>query len=211
MSHNSQSAKEVEPGVVLGGRYPGYTLVEVMITMFILGIIILIVNIVFISVVRVSYRIDARMKVRQNVEFSLEVIRRNIKSARTGSIEVIPNPLEGVAGDCSVPVNRNLPDCQSYPDALKLNIAESNKEMVLYVTYAGNDNDSGVIKVLIDGTRQMWLTSVDDVSIDRFEVQKQSLGAEGTEILVLLEASKEPYVERFVKQDAIILRHERLW
>ncbi len=64
----------------------GYTLVEMLITVVILGFILLLVNVVLISIIKVAYNTDAKIKVRQGIEFTIEAIDRDVKSANPDSV-----------------------------------------------------------------------------------------------------------------------------
>lgn len=122
-----------------------------MITMFILGMILLLVNVVLISMIRVSYRTDAKIKVRQGTEFALEVIDRSVKSANPESITVDENVLD-------------------------INFSESN----MHVQFLKEDiEDVGVIKA-VWGARELYLTSPSLMDVNEFTVSMISDPETGT-------------------------------
>lgn len=189
----------------------GYTLIEVLITMFILGLIILVVNIVFIALVRVSYRVDVRMKVRQNIEFALEMVRRSTKSAKVDDLSIVGNP----SSSCG---STPEPWCAQYSEALKMKISETSE----YVTYFVEQEPGTEIMVL----KASWenegytarITSDIDMTIDDFDLEIVDISETGgKEILVNMVASSvqmetttEPLVSGVFKQEVIITRRGQL-
>ncbi len=71
----------------------GYTFIEVLVTIIIMGGIVLVVNVIMISIIRVSYTTDVRIKMRQNVEFATEVFKRTARSSEW--VTIVDNPEVG--------------------------------------------------------------------------------------------------------------------
>ncbi|MBN1618688.1 prepilin-type N-terminal cleavage/methylation domain-containing protein [Candidatus Dojkabacteria bacterium] len=189
----------------LDKRNAGYTLIEVLMTIVILGVVLLMVNVVVISIVRNSYYVDTRMEMRQGTEFSVEVIRRAIKSADPASIQAL-----------SYNQNSNtFSSCTSACNALEFMLAETSNIVRIYRV-----TNSGVGQLKIDwgdgyvGT----LTNVKTINVKTltFDVVPD-ISSGTTKILLTLSAdsvreksTNNPIVKGFIKQATIITRTETL-
>jgi prepilin-type N-terminal cleavage/methylation domain-containing protein len=200
----------------------GYTLIEMLVTIIILGMIILVVNMVLISIVRTSYNTDTRIHIRQGLEFALEVMKRSTKSAER--IKPIPNP----ACNTALPSD---PDCL-WPDALLVQLSDISNCVVFYVEEdsgqgtlkAGWAEDSSLCETNDTGTFSFvdYLTVPEEVGIDAQDASGQSGyrlsyeydSASGTaEVSIILSASStrenatgEPLIEHVTKQVVLITR-----
>jgi prepilin-type N-terminal cleavage/methylation domain-containing protein len=179
----------------------GYTLIEVLITMVIMGFILVVVNMVLVSLIRVSYDTDVRMNVRQDIEFALELMRRDVKSA---------DPT--VWGASNLGKRSNL----------DLVMAGSGEEVRFVCAGCSEDDESiGVLKV-IRGTgpdgRSLNLTSAEDTNVRSFNVELARDDFSGTvEILITIEAdsvqtktNEDPVVKDVYKQISIITKGQEL-
>lgn len=124
----------------------GYTLMEVLLTMIIMGMILLIVNVVMIAIIRTSYTTDTRIKMRQNMEFSVEVFRRTAKSSE--SVTIIPNPSTTVG--CGVDF-----DDAAYPfhEATQLMLEGGLDSVIFYVDQAPSPSPISNCKPVL---KAMW-------------------------------------------------------
>lgn len=186
----------------------GYTLIEVIITIFIMGIIIMMVNVVLISVVRSSYDVDTRMNVRKNVESSLEIMKRYTKSSDPSSIELMAWSQEDQTWlSCS--------GCAS-SNAIKFTISESGREVIFYL-----DQD-GTLKSYWPGSGDVIsLTSSYVVNIPEsgFTVNiARDEDSDAAKVFVTIVADStrersegEPIVDDFYKQMTIVTRGEELY
>lgn len=122
----------------------GYTLVEVLVTVIIMGMIILIVNVVVISIIKVSYSTDTRIKIRQNVEFAVEVFRRTARSSESVTIIEKSNPAEG---------NTCVPDFQSesypYNSAVIMSLEGGTDTVTFYVDQQPSTNAAANCKPVL--------------------------------------------------------------
>jgi len=178
-----------------GGGQGGYTLIEILITIFIMGMILLMVNVVLIALIRVAHDTDARLKTRQGVEFALEVIRRDVKSADPATIEVV-DPAD--------------------PDTLTLNLSQSGQSIIF--SREVDVNDKGIIRADWGGGDYTNLTSAEDIDITSFVVDVNQNDFSGTvEIIITVRANSarnksggEPVVKDLYKQITIITRGQEL-
>ncbi|MEA3357068.1 MAG: type II secretion system protein [Patescibacteria group bacterium] len=167
-----------------------YTLIEVLMTIVIMGVILLMLNLVLFTVVRTANQTDARMKIRGGVEFALEVIRRDIKSANTESVNV-----SGAGGT-----------------TLSMTLTGSGDT----VTFTRvEDSDSGYYAIQADRNGQeIHLTSVHDLDVTGLTFQIVVHPASGTSTVYVAvtanSAGKKqdgtPIVEDFIKNAAIITK-----
>lgn len=181
----------------------GYTLIEVLITVVIMGFILLVVNVVMIAIIRISYDTDARIKVRQGLEFSLEVMRRNVKSSDPGMIEIIGWPVDVPTGD-----------------ALWLQIPESEETVTFYLEPDPVTNNGVLIAEWqgTAGTRTVFLTSPQDINVESFTISINPDPTSGTSEIVLtvlassvqLRTPTQPLVDNVTKQATIITRYRDL-
>lgn len=171
-----------------------YTLIEVVVTIFIMGMVLLIVNIVLISLIRVSYDTDSRMKIRQGVEFTLEVIRDNIKSSDPGTIPEVENEEE-----------------------LSFSLSESGEQ----VRFAYEELDEiGMIRVYWDDGSYINLTSPEDIDVQPggFEIDaKRDFDSGTVEVIITIRADStrkkgngEPVVKDFYKQISVVSKGQEL-
>ena len=165
-----------------------YTLIEVLITIVIMGMILLMLNLVLVTVVRTANETDARIKIREGVEFALEVIRRDIKSANTESVNV-----SGAGGT-----------------TLNMTLTGSGDT----VTYTRVDTGSGyAIQAEREGVL-IHLTSVHDLSVTELTFQLVEHPLSGTSTIYVTvtadSAGKKrdgtPIVPGFIKNAAIITK-----
>ncbi|MBN2100326.1 type II secretion system protein [Candidatus Dojkabacteria bacterium] len=198
---------------MLPGRNPetkeeGYTLIEVLLTIFIMGMILLLVNVILISLIRVSYDTDARMKVRQGVEFSLEVIRNNIKSASPATIR-LKNAGSDVV-ECTT-THDNPQDCE-----LHMSLAEEGAEIVFSRI---EEQGKGRLRATWTSSNQyINLTSLEDIDVKSVMFSSNRNDVTGTvEIIIIVQADSsklrsggDPIVEDFYKQATIITRGQEL-
>lgn len=69
-------------------RYKGISLIEMLLTLVIITVVILLVSVVLTTLIRVSAVSNARTTARQESEFVLEVVRRNIRNSHNEDIVV---------------------------------------------------------------------------------------------------------------------------
>ncbi|MDD3661536.1 MAG: prepilin-type N-terminal cleavage/methylation domain-containing protein [Candidatus Dojkabacteria bacterium] len=188
------------------GSDKGYTLVEVLITVFVMGLILLIVNIIIVSLVRVSFDTDTRIQVRQGLDFALEVVRRNIKSGEPGYTCLVQNPVEDARDD--------------FPNAIYLQMAEGSRAVVFFVR-RDEETESGVLTARwSDGatSSDVMLTSPHEVTLTEYDVVVTPNPDTGTaEVIITLTASSvhrgatgNPLVSGVTKQEIILTRHAEL-
>lgn len=184
------------------GRENGYTLVEVLITMVVMSMILLVINMVLVSMIRVSYNTDIRLKMRQQSDFSLEVMRRTVKSTDPG----------------------NLMKVEKYDqEAIQMKLPGSGQEVLFYRGEYAMDDDTvhGVLKANWSddgGFREVFLTSPYDMDVKLFEVDiNDSAIAGSTEVLIKITAdsankrnSTEPLIKDQVVQTTILTRYKVL-
>ena len=180
------------------------------ISVFVLGMILLVINVIMISLIRVSYTTDVRIKVRQGLEFAGEVMQRNVKSADPEGIEVIDWPPAP-----ATPINK----------ALRFRITEGSmdSDVVFCVESDPDDEEIGVLmaKWTEDGVeRIVYLTSPDEIDVDaeKFEISVTEYEESGiAEVLIdiyasssLLEGADDPVVDTIFKQIRIIVRYNEI-
>jgi prepilin-type N-terminal cleavage/methylation domain-containing protein len=170
----------------------GYTLIEVVVTILIMGMILIMVNMVLISLIRVSYDTDARMNVRQDVEFGLEVIRRDTKSADPAQISATPS------------------------NQLDLVLSGSGERIRFRIIQ--KDGIGTLRSEWLDRNRYINLTSPEEVDVEEFNVGYYHDNTSGTgEIIITIRADSvqtkvngDPVVDDFYKQVSIITKGQEL-
>ncbi len=185
----------------------GYTLIEVMITVVIMGLILIMVNAVLIAMIRTSQETDARIKIRQGSEFSLEVIKRNVKSADAMGIEMW-NLNEG----------GERIDCDTGPcDGFTAPLTDSSLEVSFFME--DDDEEIGAIKAeWVDtgngSTRALNLSSRAEFDVDEFYVEMSTDEQSGTTLVIVTVESDsiskkrggDPVVDDYAKQISIVTR-----
>ncbi len=186
-----QSLVEEESNEALKDQ-EGYTLIEVVVTILIMGMILIMVNMVLISLIRVSYDTDARMNVRQDVEFGIEVIRRDTKSADPAQISATPS------------------------NQLDLVLSGSGERIRFRIIQ--KDGIGTLRSEWLDRNRYINLTSPEEVDVEEFNVSYYHDSSSGTgEIIITIRADSvqkkvngDPVVDDFYKQVSIITKGQEL-
>jgi prepilin-type N-terminal cleavage/methylation domain-containing protein len=200
--YSDKHIKHIAPGSSEGEG--GYTLVEVLITMVILGMILLVVNLVLIAMIRVSYNTDVRIKMRQGIEFAFEVMRRNSKSTDPGTMR------EGSGIGTADSLIFFIPGAEA-------------EEVVFFLEQdiVGTENN-GVLKAVwtINGnvSRTVSLTSPEEIDVKDFDVVVSDSKTGGTtEVVLTVTAdsmnkrnSEEPLIENLVYQTTIVARYREI-
>jgi prepilin-type N-terminal cleavage/methylation domain-containing protein len=201
--YSDKSRTQSESGT--GLEESGYTLVEVLITMVILGMILLVINLVLIAMIRVSYNTDVRIKMRQGIEFAFEVMRRNAKSTDPGTMKMGSG--NGTAG------------------SLVLFLPSENGEEAVFFLEEDSETDNGVLKAAWTTetatgkeVRTVCLTSPDEIDVKDFDVVVSNSKAGGTtEVVLTVTAdsmnrrnSGEPLIEDLVYQTTIVARYREI-
>jgi prepilin-type N-terminal cleavage/methylation domain-containing protein len=184
----------VNSGAIEDEGQLAYSLIEVLITIVIMGTILIIVNAVLISLIRVSYDTDVRMGIRQEVEFALEVMQRDIKSAD-------PVTLDNTGG-------------------LEMNLSGSGEPVV----FQERTTVEGVTYLCVmwpkrgGSGRSVYLTSPEMTDIEEFDITLHRNDFSGTvEVLVTIKADSvqkrvngDPVVDDIYKQISIISRGQEI-
>jgi prepilin-type N-terminal cleavage/methylation domain-containing protein len=157
----------------------GYTLIELIMTIFIMGMILLIINIVLIAIMKSSARSDTSIRLRQLVEFGFEVIERDAKSSNPGSVCIAQ--LHEVSGEdvweCVDEVSGN---------AVKMTILGADSSVVFFVE--DNDDGIGILKSYWTGDTDettTYLTNSGEIDVESFEVDISHDYATGTHEIIL--------------------------
>lgn len=184
----------------------GYTLIELIMTIFIMGMMLLIINIVLIAILRSSARSDTSIRLRQLVEFGFEVIERNAKSAEPNSICISRYDEINEIWDCTGDVSGG---------AIKMSIMGSDQIVVFYVDE--NEDEVGVLKAFWtegDETSEVFLTNSGELDVESFEVDLSHDYESGTheiivrilcDSIVRLEAA-EPLVNDMMRTVTIVTK-----
>jgi len=211
----------------------GYTLIEVLVTIVIMGTIILVVNVVMISIIRVSYTTDARIKIRQNVEFATEVFRRAARNAEI--VDHVPTPAK--ADGCGDPADPLSPMYQ-YGTAFQMTLGGGSDTVIFYADKDESANPllncKTVLKARWNVAGEQWdvfLTSPseavlnDDPDLDcnfwpttGFSVQREENEDTGTiDIILNITADSamektpgEPVVDCVIKRVSVLKRPSEL-
>jgi hypothetical protein len=149
--------------------------VELIITIFIMGMILLIVNIILIAIMKSSVRSDTSIRLRQLVEFGFEVIERNAKSANPGSL-------------CIVEKNDDNWECvnEVSGNAVRMTVLGSEDSVVFFVE--DNDDGIGVLKAYWAGDTDetiTYLTNSGEIDVEEFEVDISHDYSTGTHEIIL--------------------------
>lgn len=187
-----------------------YSLIEVVMSIFVMGFVLMVINLVIISLVRISYDTDSRMRVRQGVEFALEVVRREIKSSDPASVDIQLNGQSVTSCTDREDIN-NIVDCK-----LLLTLSESGEVL----TFDVDELKTGKEKVRYlkldwsDRGRTTHLTSTDDMNVKEvtYSLQRHPLSGSTELTITVLADSRmkrsngDPVIQDFYKQAKIISR-----
>ena len=173
-----------------------------------MGLILLVVNVVLVSLIKVSYDTDSRIKLREEMEFGLEVIRRNAKSSRPGSVTV-EEDLDELDGE----------KFHSDDKKLIMDLAEVDATVTFHLQ-GGKDDGYLVAEWTIGGNpgQVVVLTSSDDINVKDFHVTLAYNPNNGTtEITITMTADSvrrgahgEALIKNSRKQSVIFTRHSEI-
>jgi len=76
----------MKKGNIQDNRYEGFSLIEMLITMVIIGFVFLLVATTLTTLIRISTISTAKTTVRNESEFILELIRRNVRNSNVGDV-----------------------------------------------------------------------------------------------------------------------------
>lgn len=186
----------------------GYTLVEVMMTVFIMGLVLIMVNMVLLAMVRATVEADSRMKIRQGIDLSLEVMNRNIKSSEPQNMILQNRDGQGGWVECSM---------GQQCDRVVVALAESSWTVAFYMEEDGEE--IGVVKAYwlnsLTGYEYISnLTSFTEMDVGRFDVQaRRDLDSGTTEVVLTIEADSlgrrangDPIVDDYYKQRIVVAK-----
>ncbi len=184
----------------------GYTLIELIMTIFIMGMMMLIINIVLIAILRSSARSDTSIRLRQLVEFGFEVIERNAKSSEPNSLCIAQyNEIPDV-WECTGEVSG---------DAIRMSVLGSDQIVVFYMDK--NEEEIGVLKAFWtegDEISEVFLTNSGELDVESFEVDLSHDYESGTHEIIIrilcdsitrLEAA-EPLVNDMLRTVTIVTK-----
>jgi prepilin-type N-terminal cleavage/methylation domain-containing protein len=143
----------------------GYTLIELLITIFIVGIIMLAISSLLIQMIRISQIADVRRSIRQDLEVSLEVMRRDLRNADPALSVTSCNPNDSLSLVSA-----------TTPDTLDIVLSNGLED----ITYAVESPTGSTVKYLTrtydnDGTPvKVYLTS-EETDITKFDIDCNSL------------------------------------
>jgi prepilin-type N-terminal cleavage/methylation domain-containing protein len=120
-----------------GSRREGaFTLIELIASMAIMGMILFVVNVVLISVMKSSARTDTTIRMGNYIETGFEIIERNVKSSEPSSL-------------CIAEYNEAIPEWECTDevtgDALMMNLLSDLKTTVIFY-FEENENEVGILK-----------------------------------------------------------------
>lgn len=147
----------------------GFTLIELIMSLAIMGMIIFVINVILISVIKSSARTDTKIRLGNYIETAYEIIERNVKSAEPSSI-------------CIADYNESeeLWYCvkgETTGDALMMNLLSDLKTTVVFY-YEKDENDVGILKSYwikynsdgdITSITTTYLSSPGEIDIETFE------------------------------------------
>lgn len=139
----------------------GFSLIELIMTIAIMGMILFIINVILIAITKSSARSDATIRLRQLLEFGFEVIERNAQSADPDSI-------------CIAQYNELLDqwECSSEitGDAVRMSVLGSGGYVVFYLEET--DDEIGILKSFWedDESTVTFLTNSGEIDVESFEI-----------------------------------------
>jgi len=169
----------------------GFTLVELLMSLAIMGMILFVINVILISVLKSSARTDTSVRMRRQIETGFEVIERNVKSASPSSI-CIARRSQNDVWECTNEISG---------DAVMMTIMSDIKASVVF--YREEEEDPifvldekiGVLSShwiiytangsSVDYTADTYLTNLNEMSVEKFEVDLLSESKTGTFQVIL--------------------------
>ena len=92
-----------------GNKYEGFSLVEMLITIVILGMVMLIASVTLTTLIKISTVSSNKTRVRNETEFVLELVRRTVRNSNPADV-MIYNSLDARMYDSENGVVRNNPE-----------------------------------------------------------------------------------------------------
>jgi prepilin-type N-terminal cleavage/methylation domain-containing protein len=159
----------------------GYTLIELLFTILIVSIILVVVTSMLIQILRIGQKADLRRAIRQDIELSLDIMRRDFRNANSRSTLVACNPTGTSVQPKTV---YKLVDATA-PDTLDIVLSNSLEK----ITYSVTTDPSTQLRSLLrtyenNGTiTQVYLTS-EDVDLTKFQITCSNLLQENKFLLI---------------------------
>lgn len=147
-----------------------FTLVELLMSLVIMGMILFVINVVLISVLKSSARTDTMIRLDNYIETSYEIIERNVKSAEPSSLCIAEYNETGEDWECNGEASGN---------AIMMNLLSDLKTTVVF--YFEEDEDgTGILKsywikynaqreVILPNTTT-YLSNPSEIDVETFEV-----------------------------------------
>lgn len=185
-------------------RESGYTLTELLLTILIVGIILTAVSVILIDLIRISRVVDAQRIMRQDSEYSIEILSRDIRNATPGGI--LPN--------CDSSGTDFVMDAEE--DETQLNIELVSGETVTYglnnVRYE-NRTVKSLVRTFQGSVNTETVLTTQVVDAKRLELDCKTLakGNKFVELSFLSDSSAseggEPIVTDFLQESAVTVRN----
>ena len=145
-----------------------FTLIELIVSMVIMGMILFVVNVVLISVMKTSARTDTTIRIGNYIESGFEIIERDVKSAEPSSLCIAKYSETREVWECT--------DVES-GNALMMNLLSDLKTTVVFY-FEETEDGIGILKsywVKYDANRDQvsetitFLTNSNEIDIETFE------------------------------------------
>lgn len=184
----------------------GFTLIELIMTITIMGMILFIINVILIAVMKSSVRSDTSIRLRQLIEFGFEVIERNAQSADLDSLCISEiNSLTG-EWECTSEVSG---------EAVMLSVLGSTDDVVFFLEET--EDEVGILKSYWSGDSTettTFITNSGEIDVESFEVDIAHDYATGThEIIVRIVCDSisrlegaEPLVNDMLRTTTIVTK-----
>lgn len=183
----------------------GYTLVELLITIFIVSIILVAVSSMLVTMVKTSIRVDARRQLRQDMELSVEVFRRDVRNSVTAES----------FKDCDPGATYQLFSTSSQNATSVSLLLTNQQENVVYTVEKDKQNNIySLVRTYGTGSNKakVYLTSP-EVDIKSFEIKCTKLLSENKFLLVTIIADSKstdtdgPIVKDLTRYSGVTIRN----
>jgi len=190
-----------------------FTLIELIVSMAIMGMILFVVNVVLISVMKSSARTDTMIRMGNYIETGFEIMERNVKSAEPSSLCIAEYSEAGEVWECTG---------EESGDALMMNLLSDLKTTVIFY-FEENEDEVGIMKshwIKYDANRDVvsesttYLSSSSEIDIVTFEVDIALDNNSGTHQVIVRALSDsidlvgvdDPLVDDMLRSATIVSR-----
>jgi prepilin-type N-terminal cleavage/methylation domain-containing protein len=163
----------------------GYTLIELILTIFIVGIILTTASVMLVALVRTSQRIDTRRNIRQDLELALEVMKRDVRNSDPSLSLIECDPVV----EYQLSPNAAGQSSSANPSELDLVLTNSQATVRYSIEQDQNDSTYSLKRDFIkDGqTTTSYLTS-SETSLQSFSIKCNKLVKENKFLLLKVDA-----------------------